>query len=56
MVLKKLIISMCFIILAGCPSPPNELKGSGVYTDAPIGYTIECIKNPKLENCNDNIR
>lgn len=39
--------------LAACTHSPSILKGSGEATDAPVGYTIGCIKNPDAVACKE---
>ena len=36
--------------VVGCEST-QILKGRGEATDPPIGYVVECVKHPELENC-----
>lgn len=38
------------LLLGGCEST-QILKGRGEATDPPIGYVVECVKHPELENC-----
>jgi hypothetical protein len=50
MVLLTIIGVALARMLAGCEST-QILKGRGEATEPPIGYVIECAKNPALENC-----
>lgn len=38
------------LVLLGCQQP-SILKGSGVKTDAPYGYTYGCVTNPDAVDC-----
>lgn len=38
------------LALGGCEST-QILKGRGEVTTPPLGYVVECAKNPALENC-----
>ena len=42
-------------LLAGCQSP-SLLKGSGVPTDAPPGYTYGCAVNPAAVACKETAK
>lgn len=56
--MRKTILFLAFLasglalvaLLSGCAAP-QQLKGSGAPADAPIGYLIDCVKNPDQEHC-----
>jgi hypothetical protein len=50
----RLLLILCSL-LAGCQSP-SLLKGSGVPTDAPPGYTYGCAVNPAAVACKETAK
>lgn len=47
----RYLLILCSL-LVGC-SQPSIMRGSGVPTDPPIGYTIGCINNPQAVACKE---
>ena len=47
-------VSLLLILLLNACAQPSVMRGSGVPTDPPIGYTIGCINNPQAVACKES--
>lgn len=51
----RYLLLLLLLLLNGCV-PPGLLKGSGVPTDAPPGYTYGCAVNPAAVACKETAK
>ncbi len=48
---RLLLICLCSLALAGCPTPPDILVGTGERAPAPYGFVDYCNRHPDRAEC-----
>lgn len=49
--MSRALLMALLLALDACATSPQLLKGSGETTPPPLGYVIDCAKNPAQEHC-----
>lgn len=47
---RAALLILLSLTLAGCATP-HRLEGSGIRTDAPVGWSLHCAETPRPVEC-----